>query len=423
MSAREPDWEQIVGGPGRLGPADRQVLERAAAGFTPQIGAIALAVGAGIAREHRDLVPAGDDVVNAAVVDATHANIGAIVSTLTWAVAPDQLEVPDGALAILDHLAREADALPEMLRMYRLGAAGFLQAWLAHLARQTSDAAQLDRLVRASADHVAGYVDRISELIVRRWTTVVQTAALADRRRDATVRALLAGERVDPVDLDHPVDRAQVVLALRSAAADGPTTAAVVRRLAAVMGDPPALTHEPAPGTVLAWLAPVRPADPAAVRSLVAAVPPGVWCAVAPAIPGLGGLSEGAENVREALGVLQRTHPGGHAAEHADVALVGTLLSDQPRAHRFLRAVLGELADDTARSRQLRETLRAYDQAGGRKSGAAAILGLHEKTVAYRLRNAEASLGGPERAYRADVNAALLLHSVLGASVAGPPEP
>ena len=100
------------------------------------------------------------------------------------------------------------------------------------------------------------------------------------------------------------------------------------------------------------------------------------------------------------------------AARRADE--IGGLLARRGAAVLHAPALrIIPLADDSDRSSQLRETLRAYMQAGGRKSGAAALLGLHEKTVAYRLRNAEAALGGHERAYRADVSAALLVHAAL----------
>ncbi|MCW3040262.1 MAG: hypothetical protein JWM31_2167 [Solirubrobacterales bacterium] len=263
-----------------------------------------------------------------------------------------------------------------------------------------------------STNHLATYVDRISALIVDRWTTVVQSAALAGRRREATVRALLAGEEIDPADLDHPLDRQQLVFAIKPAMPGAPRAAALIRQLAAALGGPAEISLETAGGATLAWLAPA-PSEHGAVDRLLALVPAGLWCAAALAGPGLDEFLDGARNAREALDVIQRTHPDGHTTMHTDIALLGTLLGDERSARRFVRAVLGPLADDSDRSRQLRDTLRAYTQAGGRKSGAAGLLGLHEKTVAYRLRNAETALGGPDRAYRPDVIAALLVHTAL----------
>ena len=78
----------------------------------------------------------------------------------------------------------------------------------------------------------------------------------------------------------------------------------------------------------------------------------------------------------------------------ADVALLALTLQDPTLAREFVRCELGPLAAGDARSQLLRETLRAYFDAGQNAAAAAAALGVHERTVTYRLRSIEERLGG-----------------------------
>ena len=59
---------------------------------------------------------------------------------------------------------------------------------------------------------------------------------------------------------------------------------------------------------------------------------------------------------------------------------------------------------------RLRETLGAYFEAGGNQTRAAERLHIHPKTVAYRLRCAQALLGGSIAERRVELETTLLLH-------------
>ena len=97
----------------------------------------------------------------------------------------------------------------------------------------------------------------------------------------------------------------------------------------------------------------------------------------------------------------------------ADVALLALTLQDPTLAREFVRCELGPLAADDARSRLLRETLRAYFDAGQNAAAAAAALGVHERTVTYRLRSIEERLGRPLRTRRDELGVALRLAPVV----------
>jgi hypothetical protein len=77
----------------------------------------------------------------------------------------------------------------------------------------------------------------------------------------------------------------------------------------------------------------------------------------------------------------------------SDVALEAFALGNETMARRFAERQLGPLADDKPRTAALRETLEAYFDAGNKATVAAAALGVHERTVSYRIRATEERLG------------------------------
>lgn len=96
-----------------------------------------------------------------------------------------------------------------------------------------------------------------------------------------------------------------------------------------------------------------------------------------------------------------------------DVALEVLMVGDPPAATAFIREELGTLTGADERSRTLRATLRAWFATGHNAAAAAARLGVHEQTVAARLRVVEEQTGRPPRERRAELEAALRLHAYL----------
>jgi len=394
------------------GPRPAQALRQAAEAIVQTLDDATRAVARDILERQPTLAGPDDDAALAAVSSASRANILAIVSTLSAGVPPDSLDVPDGALELMDHVAVDADGLPAMLRAYRLGAASFVQVWLAELARNTTGMDELDRLSRESLRHIAAYVDRISEVIVERWSAITEAAIRSGRRRDAAVRALLAGQDADPADLDHPTDRPQVVVGIFTAREpDGS-----LQRIAALLADHPRIELAHGDGTTMFWAAVDDRARPALLERLTAAVDGDCWCVIGEAPPGVAAFVGVAHDVRAALRVMRRVRRAGTAARYEDLALLTTLLTDEPRARRFADTVLGPLAATTPRAERLRATLRAYFDASERKSSAAAALGVHDKTVSHRLRQCEDALGRPIESIRTDLATALLIKAALASS-------
>ena len=91
---------------------------------------------------------------------------------------------------------------------------------------------------------------------------------------------------------------------------------------------------------------------------------------------------------------------------------------DEEAAREFLERELRPLLGDDDRERRLRETLRAYFASAQNASATAAMLGVHEQTVAYRLRAIEKRLGCPATTRRAELETALRLERLFGADLA-----
>jgi hypothetical protein len=76
-----------------------------------------------------------------------------------------------------------------------------------------------------------------------------------------------------------------------------------------------------------------------------------------------------------------------------DVSLLALALQDEQAAREFVLDELGSLAGTDERSALLRQTLEAYFATGQNATAAAAMLGVHDRTVAYRIRSIEERIG------------------------------
>jgi DNA-binding PucR family transcriptional regulator len=132
----------------------------------------------------------------------------------------------------------------------------------------------------------------------------------------------------------------------------------------------------------------------------------------------VGGPASGAEGFRRAHTEAQSAHRvalrrPAPVTLYDDVALEALAAEDDSRARAFVARELGPLAADDPRALTLRATLRAYFGVAQNASSAAALLGVHERTVANRLRAVEEHLGRPVSARHAELDTALRLHELL----------
>jgi DNA-binding PucR family transcriptional regulator len=114
---------------------------------------------------------------------------------------------------------------------------------------------------------------------------------------------------------------------------------------------------------------------------------------------------------------LGRRAPGA-LARYGDVALTGLLTHDVPEARRFTQRELGALGAETDAARRIAATLRVFLEEGSSFVRAARRLGVHENTVAYRVRRAGELLGHPVEDRQLELRVALMLADVLRRSAA-----
>jgi DNA-binding PucR family transcriptional regulator len=101
-----------------------------------------------------------------------------------------------------------------------------------------------------------------------------------------------------------------------------------------------------------------------------------------------------------------------------DVALEAALLVDPLTARAFVKRELGPLTNEDSRTEELRRTLRAYIGTGLNAASAGVMLGINDRTVAYRIRGVEQLLGRTVATRSAELAAALRLHEVFTAQQA-----
>jgi DNA-binding PucR family transcriptional regulator len=248
----------------------------------------------------------------------------------------------------------------------------------------------------------------------------LQTSAAAVRV--ATAHSIVAGEEVD-VDqaaerLNYRLRRHHVALVLwptsrRTEAQGSEGLSRAVIGMADDLGIEAPLVVPAARSCLWAWLGAAEARRLAGVSEFKTP-PAGVAIAAGSVAHGLEGFVESHRQAGEARRVsmlAQRPKPG--IVHYKSISLVATLCADFAAAQRFLAAELGELSGADESARRLRTTLRTFLETGGSHARAARVLGIHQKTVAYRVRRAEEILGFSVGDRRATLEAALMLSAFL----------
>jgi DNA-binding PucR family transcriptional regulator len=355
--------------------------------------------------------------------------------TLILQMIHDGLEA-SGAVAPVEatHYAREyaRAGLPieSLMRTYRIGHAVLSQEWLERLQLVKARREVLAEAVTVSSAWMFAYVDAVSAGIAEsymhereRW--VRSAAAL----RADEVRAILDGRQIDEPRasqrLRYALGRRHVaVIVSGEEAEDADATIGLYERVAhdveRAVGGVDALCVPLGLRTLVAWisfgderapdlaaLAPVRGAD---------ALAAGVRLAVGAPARGLAGFRRTYEDALLAQRVARmRERRAGCVTRYEDAVLLGLLAQDEAVARRFVDGELGDLVEDSDGARRVAATLKVFLEEGSSNVRAARRLGVHENTVAYRVKRAEALLGRPIDDRRLELRAALLLVDVLRA--------
>lgn len=228
-----------------------------------------------------------------------------------------------------------------------------------------------------------------------------------DRRRRQLVRDLLEGLPIDQTKLPYRVSGVHV-----AAIASGERADRAVGQIAAQLG----LTSLTVPGpsdSIWGWLGGPQLLESEVRAEMIAAVPESVTMGFGDVADGIEGFRVSHREARQAFRIGRLL--GTRVTRYGDVALLSLTTMDESLAKQFMHRELGFLAEDDARAEELRQTLRAYFEAGHNASSAAARLSLNDRTVAYRLRSIEERLSRPVLSRRDELSVALRLFDMYGA--------
>lgn len=412
-------------------PDVEQAVRRVGRALTAQVDEVAAEVASRVLDTMPELGAALDERIAEETRDSGVANVGAMAAMLAYGIPAGTIEPPHGAVEFARALIRRGIELPVLLRAYRVGHAALADIWVGLATRELADDGRLlGAALRRSEAAMFDYLDRVCARLVEacaeeqeRWT---QTAVAA---RAQVAREVLGDGAADPDAtgraLGYDLRRHHVALIVwRPFSEDDdlggdPQLLRTATALAAHCGCVDPLLIPAGRGLLWAWIGSHAPLD---VAQLTAAAVPDGGIRVAAGASGHGPEGFRASH-RQAERVVRvaafaRELPGA-VVTYPSVALLSTLCADHEQARAFAALELGPLLAGDAR--ELRETLRVFLDTGSSHVRAARELGVHEKTVTYRVRRAERLLGHPVAGRRTELAAALLVASALSADENGGP--
>ncbi|HET9103798.1 MAG TPA: helix-turn-helix domain-containing protein [Solirubrobacteraceae bacterium] len=305
--------------------------------------------------------------------------------------------------------ARAGVALEPLLHTYRIGHAVVLERLMDLVDEMQISARERRNALQIGSRYLFTYIDRVVSIVTDEYSAERDRVLRSSiQRRVQLVRDVLSGATVTAAELGYDPEQEHLGLI-----ADGHGAEHAVRELGELLDRRP-LTLAMSRETVWAWLGSPKPLETREWRRLTTFSPPfgTVLCLGEPGF-GLRGFRETHEQALAAHRVA--SHLPCPVTRYDDVALEAALLADTRTARAFVKRELGPLTGDDARTEQLRLTLRAYLGTGLNAAAAAAMLGVNDRTVAYRMRGIEHLLGRTVAGRSAELAAALRLHEVFSA--------
>jgi DNA-binding PucR family transcriptional regulator len=364
----------------------------------------------------------------AGVRASTIASIDAFVSAIDRGGDPATVPPPTESLRFARDVAHAGVPFTTLLRKYRIGQAAFSRHLLDQLGAQIDDRAIFEEAVRRANEFTFTFIDHIADAIVgeyQREREVWQRSAAALQAE--TVAAILDGRLTDPVvagrRLRHELDRRQLAFVVwRAEDAEDERVDAlerVAREVASALGCSHPLLVATGRRSMSGWLASAGPFEMAALDrpALPCARDAGAKVAVGEPAFGLEGFrsshleARGAQRVAE----LMDRAPGS-IVRYDSVALASMVVADLDQARRFVERELGPLLADDDASRRVAGTLRVYLEERASPVRTARRLGIHQNTVAHRIRRVEELLGRSVGERTLELQVALKLLKVVAPS-------
>jgi hypothetical protein len=298
--------------------------------------------------------------------------------------------------------ARNGVSLEAVLRRYAAGHSLLADTLLDEAAAAGIGAAELKSALRALADRYDRVVVAVSGEYAREAEAEPHSS---ERRRYALLRRLLAGERLDASELGYEFDGQHLAI-VASGATAAQSLAAIGERL-----DRRLLIVEPDDQSAWAWLGGRRSFE-CEELGFIASYPWPEGSALACGEPGrgLGGWRLSHRQAAAALPVAQRG--AATVVRYAEVALLAAALQDDLLATSLRHGYLAPLESERDGGKAAKQTLRAYLDAAGNVSSAAAALGVNRHTVSRRLGAIEERYGRPLDSTSAEIEVALRLDEI-----------
>jgi hypothetical protein len=369
-----------------------------------------------------ELHDAQDKDLEQLTVAAAMSNVNAVLRGFAAGESPSSAQAPELTLNWVATLAQRGITVAAIPRCYVIGLGLCNEALRDATHRLDAPEKVKWHLANAASQYLFGYCEKVSGDLVDHYQRERELWVRgADTIRAELVLAIVAGRPVDlhatSAALGYDLGRRHAAIivwsdprsqnkpplqALKRAAAD------IAHKLKGIE-----LLVIPAGATMVwAWTSgpavTVNPADTLTIGS--------------PLLASVGGLGDGldgfirshrqARDGRRMTGLF--SHPTGTVVHHHDVALNALLTHDLSDAGRFVKDELGELGQDTERSRRLRATLVAFFEEGMSWGRTAERLGVHQNTVIYRVQQAKELLGRPLTDRRLELEVALRLADAGG---------
>ncbi|HEY3435572.1 MAG TPA: helix-turn-helix domain-containing protein, partial [Solirubrobacterales bacterium] len=300
-------------------------------------------------------------------------------------------------------LAARSGELKALLAGYRIAHMVLWNSWL-ELVEDSGVEEQIRRgLLRYGSLFFFRYAGVLSDFVSETYQDDLEKAMRSgEQRRFRAVKGLLEGRSSLGVEFGLNLDQHHLSLIAWEKGGE-----AAARGLAKTLGRP-LLSVSPAENVWWCWISGAHPLSAESEKRLEAhRPPPGAALAVGLEAFGEDGFRATHRQAQRARRVARRR--GLDWVLFANVAVEALLGDDPADARAFVAHELRGIDDDSVASRRIRETIAAYFAAEHNAASAAAALGIHQQTVANRLRAAEERLGHPVASRRVELETAMRL--------------
>jgi hypothetical protein len=346
------------------------------------------------------------DLLSAARASSA-ANLALVFSVLRGEVDAAEIDPPPQAISFTRELARRNVPIAELERGYRVVQHALWRWAVGELRDRIADPVHLAAAIEELSAATFATGDALSALVMERYAQERERwVRSADAVRMAAVEQVLSGRTLDVPATSR---RLRYELGLEHQAfvawADGED--AVPETAAAAVGGARALLVPLGVGVIAGW---------APVGTLELDTATG-GAAVAVGLPGMGarGFRLSHRQAMEARRVARTFFSARTSGRprrpvaYADVGRLALLTHDLDQALEFAQRTLGRLAAGDRPTRRLAETLFVVLEEHGSPRRAGRRLGVHENTVAKRLRAIDGLMGAGPRPGAADLLAALTI--------------